>query len=104
MLLVPSPIAKSAFVNEGEGLRFVSHTAYDAQTKGMLTLRKYSVRIALGELLIPRSGKEAGKCILIGLALAKNGKNRSQFLKSVRKVQASLPGRGRDSIFQFPRR
>lgn len=44
MTLVPSPIAKNALVNEGEGVRFVSHAGYDAGTGGMLTLRKYSVR------------------------------------------------------------
>jgi hypothetical protein len=44
MLLVPSPIAKRALVNEGEGLRFVCHIEFDAETEGMLTLRKYSVR------------------------------------------------------------
>jgi len=42
MTLVPSPIAKNALVNEGEGVRFVSHTEYDAGTGGMLTLRKYN--------------------------------------------------------------
>ena len=42
MTLVPSPIAKNALVNEGEGVRFVSHTGYDAGTRGMLRLRKYS--------------------------------------------------------------
>jgi len=36
MFLVPSPIAQRALVNEGEGLRFVSHIAFDAETEECL--------------------------------------------------------------------
>ena len=42
MALVPSPIAKNALVNEGEGLGFVCHISFDAQLREMPTLRKYN--------------------------------------------------------------